>query len=76
MLIDKCDQTKLVSKPNENNLKNVSTDAASSISTITKNKFISKVVNKSHKESIAKNISEGNIFIVYLSFSKKYGFHI
>jgi len=76
LLIDKCKYTKLVSKPNEKNLKNVSTDA-SNTTTISKNKFknklTSKVLNKSHKKSIAKN--KGNIFIIYLGFSEKHGFH-
>jgi len=65
VLTDGCNQTKLVSKPdektiNENNLKNIHTDT-SNITTISKNKSISKVVKKSHKESIEKNISEGNL---------------
>ncbi|XP_060880446.1 uncharacterized protein LOC132952235 isoform X2 [Metopolophium dirhodum] len=62
VLTDGCNQTKLVSKPDEktiyeNNLKNIHTDT-SNITTISKNKSISKVVKKSHEESIEKNISE------------------
>ncbi|XP_008185298.1 uncharacterized protein LOC100167907 isoform X2 [Acyrthosiphon pisum] len=64
---DGCNQFKLVSKPdektiNENNLKNIHTDT-SNITTISKNKSISKVVKKSYKESIEKNISEGKNMI-------------
>lgn len=59
MLTDGCNQTKLVSKSDESNLKNIQTDT-SNVSTISKNKCISKVNKKSHKESIEKNISEGN----------------
>lgn len=58
MLTDDCDQSKLVSKANENMPTN-----ASSIAAISKNKFKkrdTKVVKKSHAELIALKMSEGN----------------
>ncbi|XP_060840629.1 uncharacterized protein LOC132921565 isoform X2 [Rhopalosiphum padi] len=57
VLTDECNQTKLVYTPNINNLKKVSTDV-SNITSISKNKCNSKVVKKSHKESITKIISD------------------
>jgi hypothetical protein len=62
VLTDECYQTKLVYTPNINNLKKVSTDV-SNITFISKNKCNSKVVKKSHKESITKIISDGNFII-------------
>lgn len=58
-VIDDCNQTNLVSKPYENNCKNMLVDD-SNITNLTKNKCISKVVKKSHKESFEKNTFEGN----------------